>query len=175
MEAKYLFAFLQKKDELMEGDAQKENQNDYSEEVKYVMLIDDEPTKPAIESLYNDLTREGYKVDVIKDPGEVEKLSDEQIYKYPVFIIDYNMVNMYGDELIPVIRERNLFAYIIVYTGFPNVDKYETLKKINLIGADFWAAKGDQETESEMFVRLDYAFRRVENIFSPLHLNLNKI
>lgn len=147
-----------------------EPQNGFSEEsFNKLMIIDDEP-ELAAKTLSGRLARKGYKVHVIKNPDEVKTLSSEEILEYPVFIIDYNMVNIYGDELVPIIREKNFLAYLIVYTGFPNVDKFETLKKFNLIGVDFWAEKGDTETEKELFARVDYAFRRAENIFSPLHL-----
>ncbi len=137
---------------------------------KYVMIIDDEPDKPAVRSLRDALAVKGYEADIVDDPEKVKAFSSEEMCNYPAIIIDYNMVNIYGDALIPLIREKNLFAYLIVYTGFPNVDKYETLKKLNILGADFWAEKGDTATEKELFVRVDYAFRRAENIFSPLHL-----
>ncbi|MCP4110320.1 MAG: hypothetical protein GY749_33160 [Desulfobacteraceae bacterium] len=149
----------------MEHDNLINTQDEFLDETKYVMIIDD---NPAITSLYNRLARTGYKTDVYDDPL---KIREAELRKYPVFIIDYNMINMCGDELIPVIQEKNGFAYLIVYTGFPSIDKYETLKKLNLLGVDFWAEKGDKKMVDEMFVRLDYAFRRLENIFSPLHLN----
>ncbi len=154
----------------MKCDEPKNDESGFSEEsFNKLMIIDDEP-ELAAKALDDSLTMKGYEVHVIKDPDEVRNLSGEEMLEYPVFIIDYNMVNMYGDELVPIIREKNLLAYLIVYTGFPNVDRFQTLKKLNLIGVDFWAEKGDRETEEELFVRVDYAFRRVENIFSPLHL-----
>ena len=132
------------------------DENGFSEEsFNKLMIIDDEPDSLGIKQLCKKFIREGYKVDLIKDPDEVRKLSSEGMLEYPVFIIDYNMVNMYGDELVPIIREKNLLAYLIVYTGFPKVNKYETLKKLNLIGVDFWAEKGDRETEKELFIRVD--------------------
>jgi len=155
----------------MVDDTKENHQEKLLDETKYVMVIDDQPNDPAVTSLDNSLQRAGYKADIYSDPLKVRDLSESEIRKYPVFIIDYNMINMYGDELVPVIREKNPFAYIIVYTGFPSVDRYETLKKLNLIGVDFWAEKSDQKTKEEMFARLDYAFRRLENIFSPLHLS----
>ncbi len=159
------------KENQTEHDNRVDIQDEFLDETKYVMIIDDEPDNPAVTSLYNRLARTGYKTDVYDNPLKIRELSEAELRKYPVFIIDYNMINMCGDELIPVIQEKNGFAYLIVYTGFPSVDKYETLKKLNLLGVDFWAEKGDEEMQEEMYVRLDYAFRRLENIFSPLHLN----
>ncbi|MFC1562713.1 response regulator [candidate division KSB1 bacterium] len=90
-----------------------------------LLLIDDE--QAIIESLKQSLEPTGYKLVTFVDP--LEGVAAYKNDHFDVVIIDLLMPNMNGIEVLRTFRNHNPKSYVIILTGYANVDK--TIEAVN--------------------------------------------
>ncbi len=83
-----------------------------------IMLVDDE--LPILESLKSALRPTGYECEMFQSsPRALEEYSRSQ---YDVVVTDFMMPVMNGIELLKAIKEVNPDAYVIILTGYADIE-----------------------------------------------------
>ena len=97
-----------------------------------VLVIDDEPIVVKFAEML--LSRNGYKV-LTGLGGEAGlKIFWENENVIDLIILDMNMPDLTGDEVLGKIRDKGNDVKVIIFSGFFEPDKKEVLKKLNVAG-----------------------------------------
>ncbi|PIQ89052.1 MAG: hypothetical protein COV72_05265 [Candidatus Omnitrophica bacterium CG11_big_fil_rev_8_21_14_0_20_42_13] len=98
-----------------------------------ILIADD--TKGLLELLRAKASLKGHDIDVVYDGNKaLEYIKSD---KYDLVFLDHNMPKVTGSELIKYIRENNLKAKAVLFTGDPSIN-YFIAKEI---GADEYLSK----------------------------------
>ena len=97
-----------------------------------IVVIDDEPGIRRSLSVY--LEDEGAEV-LVADSG-ISALDIPDIAEVDVAIVDMRMPEMRGDELIPLLHEKNSETKFIIYTGSHEVELSKPLEKVGMKSGD---------------------------------------
>ncbi len=81
-----------------------------------VLVVDDEASICAFAE--RTLRRAGYEVMVASDGPEALRLVEAQRQPFALFVLDLVMPDMRGDELARQLRQRDLDAKVLYFTGF---------------------------------------------------------
>src|SRR5262245_58325772 len=86
-------------------------------EVNLLVIDDDEGICRVIQAALSD---QGYPIDTVSDPGEIEKRLRSKPYQ--VIILDYVIPPLQSEQVLDWVKEFQPEASIIVVTGFPSID-----------------------------------------------------
>ncbi|NHV60986.1 MAG: response regulator [Candidatus Verstraetearchaeota archaeon] len=103
-------------------------------EEKRILIVDDD--EDIVESLSTLLSNAGYVVDVALNGEEAIKKSKEKVYN--VALIDVELPDMTGIDLLTKLEERKPATRKIIITGYASLDN--AVKALNL-GADAYLIK----------------------------------
>jgi CheY-like chemotaxis protein len=81
-----------------------------------VLVVDDEPSVCTFAE--RTLRTAGYEVMVASDGPEALRLVEAQRQRFDLFVVDLLMPQMRGDELARQLRQRDLDAKVLYFTGF---------------------------------------------------------
>jgi two-component system cell cycle sensor histidine kinase/response regulator CckA len=84
--------------------------------VPRVLVVDDEVS--VREFAERALRTAGYDVMVASDGSEAMRLVDAQAAPFDLFVVDVTMPHMHGDELARQLRQRDLDAKVLYFTGY---------------------------------------------------------
>jgi DNA-binding response OmpR family regulator len=83
-----------------------------------ILVLDDDP--PVCRLMQSSLARNGFIVDAISDPDQMEAWLKKEIYQ--VVILDYCIPGMESENVLEWVRVNQPEASIIVVTAFPSID-----------------------------------------------------
>jgi two-component system cell cycle sensor histidine kinase/response regulator CckA len=84
--------------------------------LRRVLVVDDEASIRAF--VERALRSGGYEVTVAADGPEALRLVEEQRPPFDLFVVDVMMPHMRGDELARRLRQRDLGAKVLYFTGY---------------------------------------------------------
>lgn len=98
-----------------------------------ILIADDE--KGLVALLSENLTNRGHKVDIAYDGEEALALINASAYD--LILVDYNMPELTGLEIVKYIKKINYKTITVMITGYPEMES--SLAKV--IGVDFYITK----------------------------------
>ena len=106
-----------------------------------ILAVDDE--QGIIDSLSIFLKRSGYSFTGITDPAEaIERIKNEH---FDLFLLDFIMTPLHGDQVVEEIRKFNKELYILLLTGHKDLaPPLETIKRLDIQGYCEKSDKFDQ-------------------------------
>jgi two-component system alkaline phosphatase synthesis response regulator PhoP len=144
--------------------------------MKNVLIVDDDPITLKILSA----TIEKYGFAVIKAENGNDALLKLQKYEIAAIILDLNLPDISGLEILKTIRSHPIISAIAIIIVTQNDDKLESILGLEM-GADDYITKPFHPRE--LIARLNTILRRTENmntnmksylIFNDLHIDIKK-
>ncbi|MFP4421116.1 MAG: formate/nitrite family transporter [Desulfococcaceae bacterium] len=101
-----------------------------------MLVIDDDPA--VLESCKRIFSADGFEVETVEDPSKGLSIAGENDFN--VILCDWQMPGMDGLDVVAAIRERSPDAAVVMFTGFPSVDRAtEAMKRgaMDYVGKPF--------------------------------------